>query len=134
MPVASAQSRQQVLELRELDLGARLPGPRVQREDVEDQPRAVDHPHSVAPRLLEVAHLAGRELVVEDHEARPLLARGLADLLDRALADVRGGVRRDPLLDESPDDLAAGRVHETLQLVEVILGDRPGNPLGGDAD
>ena len=40
MPVAAGQPRQQVLELRELDLRARLARARVQGEDVEDQARA----------------------------------------------------------------------------------------------
>src|SRR5262249_23267283 len=134
VPVAAGQPRQQVLQLGELDLRARLARARVQREDVEDEARAVEHPHVVAPRLLEVPHLTRRKLVVEDHEASPLGAGGLTDLLDRSLADVGRRVRAGARLDEAPDHLAARGVDQPLELVEMVLGDGTGNALGRNAD
>ena len=134
MAVAAGQPRQEVLELRELDLRARFPGARVQREDVEDQAGPVQHPDAVAPGLLEVAHLSRRELVVEDHERRALAAGGRADLLDGALADVGRRVGSGAFLDEPGNDLAARRVDEPLELVEVILGHASRESLRRHAD
>src|SRR5213078_2028411 len=60
------QARQRVLELRELDLRARLAAARAAREDVEDQAAAVDDLR--ADDLLQIARLSRREVVVEDDE------------------------------------------------------------------
>ena len=57
-----AHAREVVLELGELDLELALGRVGVVGEDVEDDRRAVDHRH--AERLLEVALLARRQLVV----------------------------------------------------------------------
>ena len=59
----AAHPREVVLELRELDLELALGGVGVVGEDVEDHRGAVDHGH--AERLLEVALLARRQLVVD---------------------------------------------------------------------
>ncbi len=61
-------SREVVLELSQLDLELALGGVRVVGEDVEDHRGAVDHGH--AERLLEVALLPRRELVVDGNEVR----------------------------------------------------------------
>ena len=134
VPVAAGQTRQEVLELGELDLRAGLARARVQGEDVEDQARPIEHADAVAPGLLEVPHLARRQLVVENHEGRSLGARRRADLIDGALADVRGGIGSGALLDEPGDDLAARRVDEPLELVEVILRHAPRQALRRDTD
>ena len=62
------QARQLVLELGELDLEAALVGLRVLREDVEDQPAAVDDLD--LEQLLEGALLGRRQLVVGDEQRR----------------------------------------------------------------
>ena len=80
MAVPSRQAREQVLELRELHLRARLARSGVRGEDVEDDRGTVERPDPLPP-LLEVPHLAGRELVVEDHESGAVLACRLFDLL-----------------------------------------------------
>ncbi len=64
-----AQPRQQVLHLRELDLELALAARRVQREDVEDERRAVDDLR-LGNGVLEVGLLRRREVVVEDDERR----------------------------------------------------------------
>jgi hypothetical protein len=117
----ASQAGQQVVELRELDLGLALSRPRVQREDVEDQRGPVDHLR--AEPILQVAQLPRRQLVVEDHDLRPARMHGAVDLLELALADERGGVRIAPRLDEPRDGVRAGRVGERGQLVEVRLLD-----------
>ena len=83
----AGQARQRVLELRQLDLQPRFARARAAREDVEDQLRAVHHLD--AERLLEIAHLRRREVVVEDgHVGLALLGQRL-QLFDLALADER---------------------------------------------
>src|SRR4051794_36144172 len=61
----SGQTREQILQLRELDLQAPFATARALREDVEDELRAIEH--LAIEHLLEVAPLCGREFVVEDH-------------------------------------------------------------------
>ena len=51
-----------------------------------------------------------------------------------ALADVRGRIRGHALLQESRDDLSAGGLDQALELVEVVLGDRPRHALRRNAD
>src|SRR5262245_58382094 len=60
------QPRQQVFQLRELDLQLALARPRATGEDVEDQLSAIDD--LAADRLLDLAQLRGRQLVVEDED------------------------------------------------------------------
>ena len=58
------QSRQAVFELRRLDLQATLVGLGSAGKDIEDQRRAVDD--LGVQRLLQIAKLGGRKLVVDD--------------------------------------------------------------------
>ena len=60
------QPRQQVLQLRELDLQLAFARARAPREDVENQLRAIDD--LAADRLLDLAQLRRRQLVVEDDD------------------------------------------------------------------
>jgi hypothetical protein len=73
------ESRQQIRELRELDLQLALRAARALGKDVEDQRRAVDHLD--ADRLPEIALLDGRERIVRDEEVRAARARKLRHLL-----------------------------------------------------
>ena len=74
------EPRQQVLQLRELDLQLAFARPGAAREDVEDQLRAVDD--LAAERLLEVAQLRRAQLVVEDDDVdAQLVARRRASAL-----------------------------------------------------
>ena len=67
------EPRQQVLELRELDLPLAFARARAPGEDVEDELRPVD---DLALELVfELAQLRGRQLVVEDHRRRRRLRR-----------------------------------------------------------
>src|SRR5439155_7238287 len=92
----AGQAGQGVLKLRELDLESRLASARAPGEDVEDQLGAVDH--LAVERLLEVAHLRRRQIVVEDHEIGVPLRRERLELLDLALADERGRMHPAPAL------------------------------------
>ena len=60
------QPRQQVLQLRQLDLQLAFARPRAPGEDVENQLRAIDD--LAADRLLDLPQLRRRQLVVEDDD------------------------------------------------------------------
>ena len=81
---AADESGQLVLHLRELDLQLALRAARPQREDVEDQRRAVDHP--AFERLLEVSLLGTGERVPEDHKLGAGVDPPCVDFSDLPLA------------------------------------------------
>ena len=115
------QPRQQVLQLRELDLQLAFARPRAPREDVEDELRAVDD--LAVERLLEVAQLRRRQLVVEDDDVDAALrrtrARATSTLpLPRNVA----GSGLAPFLQHAQHDVGAGRGGETGELVERMFG------------
>jgi hypothetical protein len=86
----AAEPGEHVLHLGQLDLRLALSALGVLGEDVQDQRRPVDDLD--LHDLLELAELAGRELVVADHGVRPGLDDDVAQLLGLSRADVRGGV------------------------------------------
>ena len=55
-----------MLQLRELDLQLAFEAARALRENVENQPAAIQH--APAGQLLEVAFLAGRQRVVDEYD------------------------------------------------------------------
>ncbi len=76
---------------------------------------------SLLDRLLELALLAGRKLLVEDDHVRARVGPQRDQLLDLARADQRRRVRPvEPLL-ERADDLQPGRVGQPRQLGQRIL-------------
>ena len=105
-----------VLELRQLDLQARLPRAGAAREDVEDQLGAVDD--LGVQLLLEVAHLRGREVVVEDDEVGLALLRQRLQLGQLALAEEGGRVHLAAPLHQLAQHARPGGVGEPAQLVE----------------
>src|SRR5207247_4752057 len=116
---ASGESRQPVLELRELHLDPALPRARVKREDVEDHGRAIDDRH--VRDLLERALLRRLELVVA-HDDVGAQARDLSsDLAGLPLAHVRVWVTGPSLLQRASRDDAAGRLDERPELIERIV-------------
>ena len=115
------QPRQQVLQLRELDLQLAFARPRAAREDVEDELRAVDD--LPADLLFDVPQLRRRELVVEDDDDRRRSPR----TTPRACwilpgAEKRGRIGLRPLLQHAQHDLGAGRLGQARELVERSLG------------
>ena len=62
-----------MLELRQLDLELALEAARALREDIEDQPAAIEHAH--AAQLLEVALLARRQRMIDQDQLGVLRAR-----------------------------------------------------------
>ena len=126
------QPRQLVLELGELDLEAALVGLGVEREDVEDQPAAVDDLD--VEQLLEGALLGGRQLVVGDEEVEAGLALGGGELLGLALADVPVRVDVAAVLPLGADDVGARGRGEVGELGERVLGGPAVVVAGVDGD
>ena len=115
----AGQARQRVLELRQLDLQPRFPRAGAAREDVEDQLGAVDH--LALGRLLQVAHLCRREVVVEDDHLRLALLDEQHQFFELALADERCRVDGPAALHQRAGDDRARRVGEQRQLLHRAL-------------
>ena len=112
----AGEARQHVLELGELDLEAGLAGARAARKDVEDQLGAVD---DLDPdQLLEIPHLGGGEVVVEDDHVGVGLADPALELLELAAADEGGGPRRAAALEHRAAQARARGLGEPRQLLE----------------
>ena len=126
------QARQLVLELGELDLEPALVGLGVEREDVEDQPAAVDDLD--LEQLLERALLGRRQLVVGDEHVEAGLALGRDELLGLALADVPVRVDVAAVLPLGADDVGAGGRRQVGQLGERVLGGPAVVAAGVDGD
>ena len=126
-----AQARDQVLQADDLDLGLGGARARVAVEDLQDDRGAVEHLD--AGRLLEVARLRRRDVVIDQHgsmarrlldRARRLLAvAGLArgrgqrhQLGELAAADHGAGVQRLAALGHRGHDLDAQRAPQAVQL------------------
>jgi hypothetical protein len=118
------QPRERVFELRELDLQPRLDRLRPGGEDVENQFATVEH---LDPeRLLQVARLGRREVVVEDHHVGVGRLDEFGEFPELARADVRGELNVLPLLGEFRDDGGAGGLGEPADLVaRVVAEPRP---------
>ena len=83
------QARQQMLELRQLDLQLAFARAGALGEDVENQRRAVQD--FAVENLFEVAALRGRQFVVENDGVHVLAPAKFGEFLRLALADERGG-------------------------------------------
>ena len=103
-------------ELRQLDLQPRLARARAAREDVEDQLGAVDDLR--LERLLEVAHLRRREVVVEDDQVGLALLDQRLQLLELALAEEGGRVHGAAPLHQLAQDARAGGLGQQRQFVQ----------------
>lgn len=126
------QPRQHVFVVGQLHLrlGVGRLGPR--HEDVEDQARAVQD--AARHRLLDVARLRRRELVVEDRHVDLLVTTPGGNLLQLARPHVDAGRGLRQPLHEPPDGPDIGRLGQKLQLVEVLLGLTHRLPIAHDGD
>ena len=114
------EPRQQIFQLRELDLQLALARPRAPREDVENELRAIDD--LPADLLFDVAELRRRQLVVEHHDVDARLRGGSGQRRDLAGAQKRRGIGLRPLLHHAQHHLGARGVGEAGELVERALG------------
>ena len=71
--------------------------------------------------LLDVADLGAAQFVVQDQEICLLLAAELPDLPELALAQIGGGVRGFPVLEEFPQNLGSGGVGQLRQFGQGCL-------------
>ena len=113
------QTREQILELRQLDLELGFVTARARRENVENNLGAIHDAH--AEILLELDALDGSQRLVEQHQGRTRRRQLILERFDFALAEVEVGRRGVDALDGFADDLSAGGVGEALQLVEVLV-------------
>ena len=66
--VHADQARGKIFELRQFDLHLAFMALRAQRKNIQDQHGAVDHPRLDSGG--EIAHLRGRQVVIENHQRR----------------------------------------------------------------
>ncbi len=125
------QSRQEVLQLRQLNLRLTLPALRVLGEYVEDQRRTVDDLD--LDLLLQRPQLRGRQLAVADHGVGAGVQHHRAQLVDLAAADERRRVRPGTPLDQALQHLRAGGLGQLGELDQRVLGVGDG-ALRPDAD
>jgi hypothetical protein len=116
---AAGQAGGKMRELGELHLQLAFGAARAQREDVENEARAVDH--AALELFLEVALLHAGQRVVEDHEIGRGLAASGVDLVDLAFAcEERGVGARAPSRDRADDERACGH-GELGELLPAIV-------------
>ena len=128
----SDQPRQQVLQLRQLDLQLAFARPRAPRKDVEDQLRAIDH-LAIEP-LVQLAQLRRRQLVVEDDQVGVGFGRRVRQHLDLAAAEKRRRIGLGPILQHAQDHARAGGFGETAELFEGMFRVDPPRAAGDQAD
>src|SRR5690606_28051142 len=116
---APHQARGQMFELGELHLQLAFVAARALGKDVEDERGAVDdHALQLA---LEVALLAWRQRVIEDHDVGAVRTQCLADLLNLAAASEKLGVGRGALAMHHGFDAGAGPERKQLELRQALL-------------
>ena len=122
----TAQSRQQVVELGELDLGLALAAARVLGEDVQDERGAVDHLD--LDHVLQLDQLAGGEFTVGDDGVGAGGLDDVAELGRLALTDVGGGVGLGTALGDAFQDQRTGGLGECGEFGERVVGVDLGSP------
>jgi hypothetical protein len=110
------QARQQIFQLRELDLQLAFARPGAPREDIENELRAIDD--LAAHFLFDLPQLRRCELVVEDHDVGVRFSGRHRQRLDFPGTEKRGGVGLGPLLHHAQDDFGAGRLRQPRELFE----------------
>ena len=116
----TAQSRQQVLELRKLDLGLALAALGVLAENVEDDGGAVDDLD--LDDVLERTSLARCELGVGDHGVGAGCGHDILQLASFALAEVGARVGVGAALQQAVEHHGARRLGESREFAERVLG------------
>lgn len=126
MGPAAHETAGEVPQLRELDLELALVAAGALGEDVEDQGAAVEHPHP--DELLEVALLARRERVVDEHHLGAGVRDDDADLFGLAAADEEPRIGTVAPTGDGGRHHDAGGLGQLLEFVEVFLLDRHAEP------
>src|SRR4051794_30170162 len=113
-----SQTRQQILQLRQLDLEAAFAAPGALREDVENELGAIEH----FPRqqIFQVASLGRRKFVVENNRRDVLVLERFLDQFRLSFADVIGRGRLLKFLRDGVDYLGAGGIRQLGQFFHRI--------------
>ena len=128
----SDQPRQQVLQLRELDLQLAFARAGAPREDVENQLRAIDD--LAIETLVQLAQLRRRQLVVEDDEVGVGFGRGVRQHVDLAAAEERRRIRLGSILQHAQHDARARGFGEAAELFEGMFRVDPTRAAGDQTD
>jgi hypothetical protein len=100
------ETRQEILQLRELDLKPALCSARAPGKNIKNQLRPVDHLSIEGP--FEIALLGWREIVIDDHHIRVGGFRQVFNFAYLPLAEESGGIAVRTNLKQLADDLRAG--------------------------
>ena len=109
------QPRQQILQLRKLDLQTPFATPRTLREYIEDQLRPIQH--LAREQGLQVTPLRRRELIIENHGGDLLVLERLLDQFRLAPPDIVRRRRFLQFLRDGTDHLRAGGVCQLAQFL-----------------
>ena len=118
-------------QLREFHLQLAFAAARVLREDVENEHRAVDDRHR--NDLLEIAALAGTQIVEDEQQIGLALSRARRDLGGLAAADQKRRIDVRTPLDDALHDLCPRGLRERLQFDQLRF-DRTVGVFGVDSD
>src|SRR5688572_3152273 len=115
---AAHQPCRKMLQARELHLQLALAGLRALREDLQDQLGAIEH--AALQRLLQVALLPGRELVVEHYGGGVELLGGAQVLCDLARAGIQLGIRPAAPAADQPVPRHPGALHQAHDFFNAL--------------
>ena len=114
----SRQARQQILQLRQLDLQPAFAAASALRENVENQLGAIEH--LAREQIFQIASLRRRKFVVENDRSDVLILERFLDHLGFAFADVIRRGRFLQFLRDGIDDFRAGRAGQLAQFFHRI--------------
>ena len=115
---ASGEAREQVIQLRQLDLKLAFTRAGVRGKNVENELRAVNH--AAADSLLHIAKLNGREIVVHDYERDAMEFGFHADFVDLTAPDESGRIERLANLQQGASYVCASADRKLLQFFQRI--------------
>ena len=117
----TGETRHHVLQLRDFHHQAAFGGYGVLREDVQDEPRAVEH-LDAREAFFEVTDLRARKVVVEYDHLGVLFFEGALDFVHLAFAYERGRAKILYALQEAFRNFGTGGFGEASELRELFAG------------
>ena len=112
------QPRQQILQLRQLDLQSSFATAGTLGENIEDQLRAIEH--LAREQVFQITALRRRKLIIENHRGDLLVLERFLDQLRFAAPDVVGRRRFLQFLRDGADHFRAGGVGQLAQFLHRI--------------
>jgi hypothetical protein len=113
-----------MLVLSELDLKLAFERRRALREDVEDQPVAIEHAN--LQLLLEIAFLPGAQRLIHEDQLGLRFARKRTDLVDLSAADEVLGIWAIPPCQNLADDARTRGFRECAEFFNLVVETRSG--------